>query len=363
MEKSLEQKFLGWYSSHQDRIQDFTLPRELFSQQGFEIFTDIRNGKSFTQSEPSSTDEALEYLQDQILLFLGREVGKSRRTHDVTKIHSAIALLEECQSDAIHLPIADFAESTPEVRTFIPTGIDLIDQQIRGLAKGELGVIALSPGRGKTAFLINFAYSALSLSKSVLYITVADAGVNELVPRIDSCILGTPLSDPLNQQLLLKRHGEALRRINGKLMIADFTDRECSLEDLRKVIRNTPADLCIVDHADDVVPPYGDPSVTRHSLRTTYLTLKKFSVEFHIPIWTASQTSELAWSMRSASTSELSEAKVGKTTGAAIVLVGSGGLPRDQIPGVMWITIAKARRSFTERTFAIRYDWGVGRIW
>ena len=59
----------------------------------------------------------------------------------------------------------------------------------------------------------------------------------------------------------------------------------------------------------------------------------------------------------------MAEAKVGKATGAAIVLGFSGGASRDQVPGVVWCTVAKARRYVREHNFAIRVDFSIGRAW
>ena len=59
----------------------------------------------------------------------------------------------------------------------------------------------------------------------------------------------------------------------------------------------------------------------------------------------------------------MAEAKVGKATGAAIVLGFSGGPIAQQVPGVMYCSIAKARRWFAKRNFPLRYDHEVCRIW
>jgi len=76
-----------------------------------------------------------------------------------------------------------------------------------------------------------------------------------------------------------------------------------------------------------------------------YLALKKLSVRYDIPLWTASQSGEASWYTKAVSIQDLAEAKIGKATGAAIVLGFSAGPWDDQVPGVFYCSVAKARRN------------------
>ena len=160
----------------------------------------------------------------------------------------------------------------------------------------------------------------------------------------------------------MQRHERAIKSLPGLLWISDFTDSECRLSDVDKAISADVWDLVLVDHADDLISKWSnDLAVTRHSLRAVYLGLKKIAAKYQVPIWTGSQSLEMSWRMDGASIGDLAEAKVGKATGAAIVLVLTGG--RREHPGLMYANIAKARRAYTERSILLTYDDKICRIW
>lgn len=357
-----QENFFRWMAVRSDLVDALTarVPEEIFSadyQQRWRERQWLREGPA-----PSESD-AVHFLKNQLLALLGREVGRAQKNgHNLNKIHSILGILEETQDTFARPPIEAYDVSVPQVREVIPTGIDPIDAQIGGLARGDLGIVALPSGRGKTALLINMAVAALFNGKTVLYLTVADQGRDELIPRIDSCILESPIPNQATARDLAERHRLALRQIVGKLWIADYTDRECSLEDVRRVVSTYASDLTIVDHADDVQSDWSDdPTVTRHSLRVVYTSLKKIAAQYNIPIWSASQTHEASWQMAALGIDGLAECKTGKASSTAVLLVFTGGHP--EVPGVMYCTIAKARRSFSERVIPVRFDHSIHRIW
>ena len=359
MASTPEHKFFSFLGSRPDLISSVVdrLPSEIFSPEG----KDIIARKAYLDVQAQGTEtEATQFVKIQLLALLGKEIGRSQKNGlDTSKIKYVTALLEEVEQAFEALPIESYDSATPRIRSVIPTGIEALDQQIQGLAKSDLGIVACPSGRGKSAVLVNFAVSAALSGFSVLYISVADQGKDELLPRFDSCILEKPI--PASEDLLIKQHEQAVKRVGGKLWLADYTSQECSLSNIEQSIIQQSTDLVIVDHADDLTPPWGDPAVTRHSLRYIYMSLKKLASKYEIPIWTASQTHEQSWGMAALGIDGLAEAKTAKATGAAIVLVLTGGQP--YIEGQMVCTIAKARRAYTERTIRINVDHSVCRVW
>lgn len=357
-----EDTFFSFLASRPDLCESLVprLPVEIFSPEGKER---LKNRAFGPLQVVDVAPEATTFLKTQMLALLGREIGRSQRNGlDLSKIRETMALVEECSVELEPPPVEAYEEAEPQVRSVIPTGIEPLDNQIRGLSCGDLGIVALPSGKGKTALLINFAASALFEGRQVLYVTVADQSRDEIIPRIDACILEEVCPSGLSQSELQEFHRRAVRRLPGRLWLADYTDRSCGLGDLARIMSLHPTDIVIVDHADDVQSPYSDdPTVTRHSLRVVYMALKKLAVRFNVPIWTASQTHEQSWHYASLGVDGLAEAKTGKATGAAIVLVFTGGNP--EIQGTMYCTIAKARRSFTERIIRIQYDWALTRAW
>ena len=360
-----EDVFFSWLASEPDRA-DFLvplLPTECFSPEGQQLLQRFRIGTPTSfDGVPPDEHAALTFLRNQLLALIGREAGRAQRHGQIERVRTTVDLLTECLSGWELSPLESYADTLPLVREFLPTGIQALDAQISGLAKGELGICAAAPGRGKTALLINFSVSALRAGKSVLYISVADQGKDELIPRIDSAILREPCPLDLTERALHDRHRRAVSQLPGALWISDYTARECTLHDITRTIQDCETDLIVVDHADDVLGPYSkDPTITRHSLRVVYLSLKRLAVEFDTPIWTASQTHEQSWRFSSLGIDGLAEAKTGKATGVALCLVFTGGYP--EIPGQMWCTIAKARRRYWERVIPIHYEHSTCSIW
>lgn len=340
-------------------------PPDILSEEGRQWLTCMREFPTTPLGSLSASEqEGRTYFRTQLLAHLAKEAAKAQKNGSLDRVYRAVELLDTFTTSVSLPPVVAYDVAIPQIRSVIPTGIEPIDQQIRGLAVGELGIIFLPPGRGKTQMLINFTDTALLLGKDVLYLTIADQSKDELIPRIDTCILGTPCPSDATADVLLERHRRASQQRTGRLWVADYTDRDCDIQDVERTIQHCASDLIIVDHADDVLPPYAtDPTATRHSLRVVYLALKKLSVRYNIPIWTASPSPEASWNFRDTSISDMAEAKVGKATGAAIVLGFSGGPIAQQVPGVMYCSIAKARRWFAKRNFPLRYDHEVCRIW
>lgn len=356
---------MAWCAQRQTATKALVqkVPREVFTNEGHQVAIDLSIGKAWTtKAKPFSDEEAKSYLQTQLLAYLGKEVGRAQKSKYFEGLKHAIDIITLSDVDLEPLPIEDFSVSVPKIREVIPTGIEALDEQIRGLGRGELGICAAPSGRGKTNLLINLAVSAALTKRSVLYITVADQGRDELIPRIDSSILEEECKPDASAQELVERHDRAIKQIPGKIWIADYTNRECSITDIDTVLSVGKTDLVVIDHADDITSPYSnDPTVTRHSLRLVYTTLKRFAVKYDIPIWTASQTHEQSWALASSGISGLAEAKTGKASGASLVLVFTGGMP--EVPGVMWCTIAKARRTYKQSILRLRYDFSVARVW
>lgn len=357
-----ERQFLAWLAQNAKGFLR-QLPEDIFTKDGLRLYHGIIDGLVTAEdigAEPFSALEAHAYLKQILLARIGREIGRAQKTDDYRELERAVHQLTKIGSkDGI--PLLGFDAIEPKLRDVIPTGIAPLDKQIRGLARGELGVVAMPAGRGKSLFLINVAVNAALDGKRVLYISVADAGIDELTPRIDSSILEEECPPDADENTLRERHRRALQLLPGRITIADFTDRTCDLADIEAAVEAAPSDLVIVDHADDIVPPWSDPAVTRHGLRAIYIHLKKVSVFANVPVWTASQTHEDSWFMPAPGLFSLAEAKTGKASGAAIVLVFSAG--RDPVPGVMYATIAKARRHYTETTIPLRYSYPKVRIW
>lgn len=235
----LEARFLAWCATSPEGVDLLrALPGDALTSVGATIATDLVGGHSPEGLGAAMTPtEADTYLRERLLSLIGREAGRAQKSGDTKSLHRWVDLLSSVSSNGHRLPVSDYHTTDPKPRTVIPTGVAALDRQIQGLAKGEVGICAMPPGRGKTGLLINFAVHAMSLGHSVLYVTVADQGIDELVPRVDTRILGSPAKPFPAPETLVQRHRQAAATMKGRLWVADYTDRECSIDDVAQIGR------------------------------------------------------------------------------------------------------------------------------
>ena len=186
--------------------------------------------------------------------------------------------------------------------TTLSTGIYELDGILEGgLKRGELGVVAMMSGGGKSMTLNHFAASAMRRKHNVAVATLEiDAGMWQ--NRLAANILHTPINDiavdgrPRDRA---KREITALQEDGriGRAFVSYFTPGATTVDDLRDWIRalrqahNIPIDVLIVDYADEMTAVGKLADAPGHEKMTSvYQRLRAFAKEeLKGWCWTASQ--------------------------------------------------------------------------
>jgi replicative DNA helicase len=145
-------------------------------------------------------------------------------------------------------------KSIQDEEMLVSTGINILDMAIGGFARGEITVLIAPPGYGKTCFLVNCVYGALSHRKNVLYVTLE---LNEdrmaerilrriaLVTRKDLRVGKEKVRETLNR---FSRYTKAKCNIAfRKPGTVSSVDVEGMVETLHNV---EPIDVLLVDYVD-----------------------------------------------------------------------------------------------------------------
>lgn len=174
--------------------------------------------------------------------------------------------------------------------------IDQLDQEVRSIRRGTLGLVLAKWKVGKSLFLAYLAYAMAMQAYNVLFITLEDP-LEEVEDRLDGLMTGLPVrqlvSLPNKLRKRFKRTEEILR---GRIKIIDGTEGGMTvqkIEDIWEKERNRgfTADVVIVDYDDEIVPVthYKGDAARRMEFADIYRDLRKFSARRDIYLWTAAQ--------------------------------------------------------------------------
>ena len=196
-----------------------------------------------------------------------------------------------------------------KARNPITTGWEKVDSITKkGLGSGELGVVIVPTGAGKSMALAHLGATAVKAGKNVLHYTLE---LSESVTglRYDSCISAVPLST------LFSRKDEVLESISdiqGSLIIKEYPTKTASCNTIRSHIeklkkRNQKIDMIIVDYAD-LLRSSTNFREKRDELGSIYEDLRAIAQENKCPLWTASQTNRTGLNAEVVTMESISEA-------------------------------------------------------
>jgi len=255
----------------------------------------------------NSTD--LPYVRDETIEFC--------KNHQIRlAINDSISLLQQNDFDAIKLRIEaalkvgnvrdigiDYKEDVDRVfledaRSPIPLPWNIIAKHCDGggIGAGELGVIAGTPGIGKSWHLVNIAAHFLKLGKNVIFYTL-ELGESVVVKRFYSLLTGIPT---INLKSSISDIKDLINnQIEGNLIVKYYPTGTASMLTVQshyeeiKISKFIP-DAVIVDYAD-LLKPTLNPLVNIKNQRqdqvlaALYVHMRGFAGEQQIPVWTASQ--------------------------------------------------------------------------
>ena len=175
-----------------------------------------------------------------------------------------------------------------------------LDAQIRGIGRGNLGMVLAPTGRGKSMTLAHIGVSLALQGWNVLYFTLEDA-LEDLEDRVDTFVSNMRIKDlaaegegrgpgELRDRFLNFRRG-----VQGNLRLVDCTKHETTLSEIEAIWdkerqqNGWTADAIIIDY-DQVVSPRNNKGELRHEIEELYVELVHFARRNNVLIWTASQT-------------------------------------------------------------------------
>jgi replicative DNA helicase len=173
-------------------------------------------------------------------------------------------------------------------RKGISTGIPFLDRTLKGMAPGELVLLAARPSVGKTAFALQILQATAIQAKQMTLVFSMEMGRESLSQRILQGMTGID-SSVINNNLLspyqLKAKEQAIQDIEqGKFMILDGSNYTVSDIRIRaKRYQLDPPELIIIDYCQLIKA--SDPKALREQqVADISRSLKTLAKELHIPI-------------------------------------------------------------------------------
>jgi replicative DNA helicase len=175
----------------------------------------------------------------------------------------------------------------------VPTGLELDQHWGGGLGGKEIGLVIGPTGRGKTAMLLNLAYTAIASGKNTLYVS-CELSEAVLAKRMDSIAMSSlrALEEFMPADLIYSLK-ELQKKAQSKLIIKDYPAGELTVEKLHSYIKTMEAhgikfDMVIVDYLGEMRYPKGEKEYQQ--LKTLMTQLRGLAYKLEVPIWTAHQT-------------------------------------------------------------------------
>lgn len=193
--------------------------------------------------------------------------------------------------------------------------IDPIDEKIRVLSRGNLGML-LSPYKvGKSVGLLWIAYAYALQGLKGLYFTLEDPK-EEVEDRLDALFTRIAMKSLIHKPIKTKRRFQRAKQlVKAKLKIVDGTEGGMSvsmIESIWDTERNKgfAADFVIVDYDDEIEPPRsygGDKAARRFEFADIYRELRRFGSRRDIYLWTAAQSKRVKDDKKVISGSDIAE--------------------------------------------------------
>ena len=243
-------------------------------------------------------------------------------------------------------------------RVTCPTGLSQIDKKgvlNGGLGCGEIGVIIAPTGAGKSHFLVQVGAEALRRGKNVIHYTF-ELSEHAVGIRYDSNLCNISSNDVIDRKDFIINEYKSMEL--GRLIIKEYPTGSATVLTIRNhieklLLKSFVPSLIIIDYADIMRSTRKYDSL-RHELKLIYEELRNLSMDFNIPIWTASQANREASSSAVVGLENMSEA-YGKAMVADVVLSLSRK-PLEKSEGIGRLFVAKNRAGKDGILFPVGVD-------
>lgn len=186
--------------------------------------------------------------------------------------------------------ILDFLENSEEVG--MKFGVELLDDTIGGLFKGELTTIAARSGVGKTALALQIMLNVISQGKKVLFIS-REMSNEQIFMRNITKKTGISIKkmkdkglDEDDWQKIISIMGEF-----SKENLIYINDRISTISNIKKRIRQVKPDLVIVDYLQ-LLNVEANQQNREREVATLSRELKNITLDFNIPLIQLSQLND-----------------------------------------------------------------------
>jgi hypothetical protein len=173
--------------------------------------------------------------------------------------------------------------------------IEPLDELVRGIGPGNLGMLLAPYKRGKSLMLLHMALAFTIQHLNVLYITMEDPQ-SECEDRLDAMITSLPIKELADRPGVLRRRYTQVHRLTrNRLRIADRTATGVSVVEAVKMIGQL-RDHGFVPHVlmldyDEEISPIKRRDERRLEFIQIYQDLRRLAADHQMIVWTASQTS------------------------------------------------------------------------
>lgn len=282
------------------------------------------------------------------------------------KLGTWLRELEKTQtvvSDETHITPVQFSDMS-DVRLSISaegtigTGFAEVDRNLGGgIRPGELGVIGGAPKRGKTTILCNIGAAELSRGFPLVYVSVADIGLTGIKSRFGSVLSGKSTAVHAN----IPEIGKALRKLDGKLYVADLIHKKVKLSDIDAAIsfvkeKHPELRLALIDRAESLFN--SNVENPRMEMKNIFEGLRSIAYRHKVAVWADSQADSSSYYKKNVRMGNAAEDKVWK---AATLDLWMGVGRDEQDTGLIWLTL-EGRRNIPQETHSLRADWDTFRL-
>lgn len=259
-----------------------------------------------------STLEAADAIKDKVIEYK-KEKAKVKAIEDLMELQDRGQLddakfMEICQTaiettaQSSHRVVDYFKGLEPRIlrrlgqidRKYPMLLIDPLDQRIRTISRGHLGMFFAPMKRGKTLMAIHVGLAYALQSLKVLHITLEDP-LEDIEDRFDAAITSLPIQELQNlPKRLRKRFARYKKFIRGRIKIVDCTEGGVTVKTIESIYESERnkgfhADAIIVDY-DDEIAPIRKHRETRMEIADTYRALKQMAARHQLLVWVAAQT-------------------------------------------------------------------------
>ncbi len=179
--------------------------------------------------------------------------------------------------------------------------IEPLDNAIRGIARGQVGLLLAPYKSGKGLALIHIAVSYAAQGLNVVFLTLEDP-LDIVEDRFDARITGMAAKKLMHlPRKLYKRFRKIRRDIRGRVRVVDGTEGGWTITRMEKLYEQLKsegfiADAFIVDYDDEIESEkqFKGESARRMEFADMYRRKRKAAARLNVIWWTAAQTNKKA---------------------------------------------------------------------